>query len=123
MPTPVPPATLEDYAAEVSAIAEENKRLLRIIKRLQVSDPNKPLIEFKIGPKGGVGIHLRGLRWPIVAYADKWRIIIDHIEDLRQFLDDNDAKLRKPPDFDINEAIARAKPNWEQMKAKLTQCK
>jgi len=53
-------------------------------------------LEFRIGEKGGVSVYGLG-RFPVTLYYEQWIRLLDLADKLREFLEDNKAKL-KPKD-------------------------
>ena len=53
----------------------------------------KGALEFRVGEKGGVSVYGLG-RFPVTLYYEQWTRLLDAAENLRQFLDENKAKLK-----------------------------
>jgi hypothetical protein len=50
-------------------------------------------LEFKVGEKGGVSVYGLG-RFPVTLYYEQWNRLFDAVDRLKQFLEDNKAKLK-----------------------------
>lgn len=50
-------------------------------------------LEFRVGEKGGVSVYGLG-RFPVTLYYEQWIRLLDAGDRLRQFLEDNKAKLK-----------------------------
>jgi len=50
-------------------------------------------MEFKVSEKGGVSVYGLG-RFPVTLYYEQWTRLLDASENLRQFLEENKAKLK-----------------------------
>lgn len=50
-------------------------------------------ITLKVSTKGGVSLYGMG-RWPVTLYKEQWTRLLDHADEIRKFLADNDSKLK-----------------------------
>jgi hypothetical protein len=50
-------------------------------------------LEFRVGEKGGVSVYGLG-RFPVTLYYEQWIRLLDSAEKLREFLEENKAKLK-----------------------------
>ena len=50
-------------------------------------------LEFRVGEKGGVSVYGLG-RFPVTLYYEQWVRLLDATDKLRQFLEENKAKLK-----------------------------
>jgi len=50
-------------------------------------------LEFRVGEKGGVSVYGLG-RFPVTLYYEQWMRLLDATDKLRQFLEENKAKLK-----------------------------
>lgn len=50
-------------------------------------------LEFRVGEKGGVSVYGLG-RFPVTLYYEQWMRLLDASEALKQFLQENKAKLK-----------------------------
>ena len=50
----------------------------------------------KVGQKGGISVY--GLqRWPITLYAPQWERLLDFDGEIREFIREHDAELKRKP--------------------------
>ena len=76
--------SVEDLQAELEKLRQENARLKQRNTYLKVSD------------KGAVSLYGLG-RFPVTLYAEQWEAVLDMTADIRAFLADNAAKLKRLP--------------------------
>jgi len=50
-------------------------------------------LEFRVGEKGGVSVYGLG-RFPVTLYYEQWTRLLDLAKELREFLEENKAKLK-----------------------------
>jgi hypothetical protein len=50
-------------------------------------------LEFRVGEKGGVSVYGLG-RFPVTLYYEQWIRLLDSADKLREFLEENKAKLK-----------------------------
>ena len=50
-------------------------------------------LEFRVGEKGGVSVYGLG-RFPVTLYYEQWTRLLDAVEKLREFLEENKSKLK-----------------------------
>jgi hypothetical protein len=50
-------------------------------------------LDFKVGEKGGVSVYGLG-RFPVTLYYEQWIRLLDHADDIRQFLEENKSRLK-----------------------------
>ena len=63
-------------------------------KLLAENEPKRGSLYCKVSEKGAVSVY--GLqRMPVTLYVEQWTRLLDFSDDLRQFLKDNDAKLKR----------------------------
>ena len=74
---------------------QTNEELLARIAELekQMGSKRTGKLEFKIGEKGGVSVYGLG-RFPVTLYYEQWIRLLDATPKLREFLEDNKAKLK-----------------------------
>jgi hypothetical protein len=53
----------------------------------------KGTLEFRVGEKGGVSVYGLG-RFPVTLYYEQWTRLLDASNDLREFLEENKARLK-----------------------------
>lgn len=71
------------------------------------------IFRLKVSEKGALSVYGFG-RFPITAYKKAWLAILDRADEMRQFIKDNDDKLKSEP---TEEDKARNKAYWAQRKA------
>ncbi len=60
----------------------------------EIEQPKKGALYCKVSEKGAVSVY--GLqRMPVTLYVEQWDRLLNFGDDLRQFLKDNDAKLKR----------------------------
>jgi hypothetical protein len=50
-------------------------------------------IDFKVSEKGGVSVYGLG-RFPVTLYYEQWIRLLDHADQIRQFMEENKSKLK-----------------------------
>ena len=76
--------TLEQKLARLEA---ENKALKEQAER-------KPgQLRLKISEKGGLSVYGLG-RFPVTLYKEQWNRLLDHVDEIKTFLKDNDQQLK-----------------------------
>jgi len=50
-------------------------------------------LRLKISEKGGLSVYGLG-RFPVTLYKEQWSRLLDHVDDIRKFLQDHDAELK-----------------------------
>ena len=50
-------------------------------------------LEFRVGGKGGVSVYGMG-RFPVTLYYEQWVRLLDAVDELRVFLEENNSKLK-----------------------------
>jgi hypothetical protein len=68
---------------------EELKARVAELEKQQRSDS----LLFKVGEKGGVSVYGLG-RFPVTLYYEQWLRLLDAVQELRDFLETNKAKLK-----------------------------
>jgi len=76
----------QDLLAELERLKAENAALKKA--------PSKGSISFKVSDKGAVSVYGLG-RFPVTLYKEQWDKLLGRVEDLRQFIADNDQHLKK----------------------------
>ena len=81
--------------AEPEATKEE---LVKRIAELEHQvDAKKPAaLEFRVGAKGGISVYGLG-RFPVTLYYGQWLRLLDHTDELRNFMEENKSKLKLKP--------------------------
>jgi len=59
----------------------------------QVQRRKRGAIDFKVSEKGGVSMYGLG-RFPVTLYYEQWVRLLDHAEQIREFLEQNKSRLK-----------------------------
>ena len=59
----------------------------------QVQGRKRGTIDFKVSEKGGVSMYGLG-RFPVTLYYEQWVRLLDHAEQIREFLEQNKSRLK-----------------------------
>jgi len=73
--------TYEELKARLAALEEKNK------------SRERRAIDFKVSEKGGVSVYGLG-RFPVTLYYEQWIRLLDHVDQLREFLEENKPSLK-----------------------------
>jgi hypothetical protein len=74
----------EEMKAELERLREENSRL---------KSRGSKGVSMKVSEKGGVSIYGLG-RFPVTLYKEQWAKLLDMADDIRSFIQENQAKLK-----------------------------
>jgi hypothetical protein len=74
----------EDVNAELERLRAENAAL---------KNRNQRGVSMKVSEKGGLSVYGLG-RFPVTLYKEQWTRLLDMADDIRNFLRENDAKLK-----------------------------
>jgi len=76
-------------AKDIAELQRQNAELQR-----QLSDAKSinTSVRFKVGDKGGISVFVGSQRFPVTLYADQWTLVLDHADDLRQFMVANQSR-------------------------------
>jgi hypothetical protein len=74
----------EDVNAELERLRAENAAL---------KNRNQRGVSMKVSEKGGLSVYGLG-RFPVTLYKEQWSRLLDMADDIRNFLRENDAKLK-----------------------------
>jgi len=77
-------ASEEELKAELEQLRAENTAL----KNRKV-----PAVAIKVSEKGGVSVYGLG-RFPVTLYKEQWTKLLGMADDIRQFIKENDSKLK-----------------------------
>jgi hypothetical protein len=75
----------EDLKAEIERLRAENESLKK---------PARGQISLKVSEKGGLSVYGLG-RFPVTLYREQWEKLLGLADDIRSFIRDNDAALKK----------------------------
>jgi hypothetical protein len=75
----------EDLQKELERLRAENAALKR---------PARGQMSLKVSEKGGLSVYGLG-RFPVTLYREQWEKLLGMADDIRQFIQDNDAALKK----------------------------
>jgi hypothetical protein len=78
-------ATEEEMKAELERLRKENEALKR---------PTRGQISMRVSEKGGLSVYGLG-RFPVTLYREQWEKLIGMAEEITQFIQANDALLKK----------------------------
>ncbi|MCA2981010.1 MAG: hypothetical protein INH41_01000 [Myxococcaceae bacterium] len=78
-------ATEDELRAELERLKAENEAL---------KNRGAKGISMKVSEKGAVSIYGMG-RFPVTLYQEQWLKLLDMADDLRAFIKENEAKLKK----------------------------
>jgi hypothetical protein len=73
--------TYDELKAQVAALQEK------------VKTRDRRAIDFRVSEKGGVSVYGLG-RFPVTLYYEQWIKLLDHIDQLREFLEENKPNLK-----------------------------
>lgn len=77
----------EDLRAELERLRKENESLKKGASRG---------VSLKVSEKGGVSVYGLG-RFPITLYKEQWAKLLDMSEQIRDFIAENESKLKTKP--------------------------
>ena len=78
-------ATEEELKAELERLRKENEALKR---------PTRGQISMRVSEKGGLSVYGLG-RFPVTLYREQWEKLIGMADEIKQFIEANDATLKK----------------------------
>ena len=73
--------TYDELKAQVAALQEK------------VKTRDRRALEFRVSEKGAVSLYGLG-RFPVTLYYEQWMKVLDHIDELRVFLEENKPNLK-----------------------------
>lgn len=77
-------STEDDLKAELERLKAENETLKARSSRA---------VSMKVSEKGGLSVYGLG-RFPVTLYKEQWTKLLDMADDIRRFMQDNDARLK-----------------------------
>jgi len=79
----------EETTEEKLARLETENRALR-----EQAEERKPgQLRLKVSEKGGLSVYGLG-RFPVTLYKEQWTKLLDNVEEIKKFLQDNDQQLK-----------------------------
>jgi hypothetical protein len=78
----------ETAEQKLARLEAENKSL-----REQVEQRKPGQLRLKVGEKGGLSVYGLG-RFPVTLYKEQWIRLLDHAEEIKSFLKENDPLLK-----------------------------
>lgn len=79
--------TEETTEQKLARLEAENKALKDQVERKPGS------LRLKVSEKGGLSVYGLG-RFPVTLYKEQWSRLLDHAEEIKSFLKENDQQLR-----------------------------
>jgi hypothetical protein len=79
----------EDLRAELERLKKENENLKQ---QQQKTKPGQ--FTLKVSEKGAVSVYGLG-RFPVTLYQEQWTKLLDHADDIRTFIKENEGQLKK----------------------------
>lgn len=79
----------EETAEERLARLEAENRALRE----KLEERGSRQVRLKVSPKGAVSLYGLG-RFPVTLYKEQWLNLLDHGDDIRSFIKENDSSLK-----------------------------
>jgi hypothetical protein len=79
-------ASHEELQAEIERLRVENENLKKPVARGQMS--------LKVSEKGALSVYGLG-RFPVTLYREQWEKLLGMSDHIRQFIQENDAQLKK----------------------------
>jgi hypothetical protein len=73
---------------KLARLEAENKQL-----REQMEARKSGQLRLKVSEKGGLSVYGLG-RFPVTLYKEQWIRLLDHAEEIKEFLKDNDSLLK-----------------------------
>jgi hypothetical protein len=73
--------TYEELKAQLAALQEK------------VKTRDRRALEFRVSEKGAVSLYGLG-RFPVTLYYEQWMKVLDHVDELRTFLEENKPNLK-----------------------------
>ena len=78
-------ASEEELQAEIEKLRAENEALKK---------PARGQMSLRVSEKGGLSVYGLG-RFPVTLYREQWEKLLGLADDIRRFIHDNDAQLKK----------------------------
>jgi hypothetical protein len=78
----------DDIKAQLERLTKENEAL----KAQSRAKPGH--LTMKVSEKGAVSVYGLG-RFPVTLYQEQWSKLLDHVEEIREFIKANESQLKK----------------------------
>ena len=75
----------EELQAEIEKLRAENEALKK---------PARGQMSLRVSEKGGLSVYGLG-RFPVTLYREQWEKLLGMTDEIRRFIQDNDARLKK----------------------------
>ena len=75
-----------EMMAELARLRAENEALA-------AKETARQTIRFKVSEKGAVSVYGINSRFPVTLYRQQWERVIQHVDQLKAFITENEAKL------------------------------
>jgi len=72
---------------------EELQARLAELEKQQGANKRSGNLEFRVSEKGGVSVYGLG-RFPVTLYYEQWTRLLDRVDDLRAFMEENKSRLK-----------------------------
>ena len=72
---------------------DELKARLAELEKQQGANKRSGTLEFRVSEKGGVSVYGLG-RFPVTLYYEQWTRLLDRVDDLRAFMEENKSRLK-----------------------------
>lgn len=72
---------------------DELKARLAELEKQQGANKRSGNLEFRVSEKGGVSVYGLG-RFPVTLYYEQWARLLDRVDDLRAFMEENKSRLK-----------------------------
>ena len=79
----------DDLKREVERLRAENEALNEALKR-----PTRGQLSLKVSAKGALSVYGLG-KFPVTLYREQWLRLLGMADDIRKFIQDNDAALTR----------------------------
>jgi len=76
----------EQLQAEIERLRAENEALKK--------PPTRGQLSLRVSEKGGLSVYGLG-RFPVTLYREQWERLLGMADEIRRFIQDNDARLKK----------------------------
>jgi hypothetical protein len=78
----------ESSEEKLARLEAENKAL-----KDQIEQRKPGQLRLKISEKGGLSVYGLG-RFPVTLYKEQWKRLLEHVEEIKTFLEQNERKLK-----------------------------